>query len=131
MVMMEKEVALEVAQGPVKRRCLLVNRDRRGEEKNKAGGRKSDACGARMRRSRLKAQTPRTRSKQQRESTVGVRGGTGRGEEGWTTRARITKGRSKWVVEGEGGKKRSEVARAKDAISVGKVRFSLGQGLSS
>jgi hypothetical protein len=60
-----------------------------------------------MGRSRVKAQTPRTRSNQWRESK-GVHRGTGRGEEGSTTRARITKGSSKRVVEGEGGKKEEE-----------------------
>jgi hypothetical protein len=37
--MMEEEVALEVAQDPVKRMsasCMLVYKDRRGEGKNKA-----------------------------------------------------------------------------------------------
>jgi hypothetical protein len=62
-----------------------------------------------MRRSRVKAQAPRTHSKEWRESMVGVHRRTGgRGEEGWTTRARIKKGSKKRVVEGEGGKKKEE-----------------------
>ncbi|KAF8200590.1 hypothetical protein K438DRAFT_2110792 [Mycena galopus ATCC 62051] len=87
--------------------CMLVSRDRRGEEKNKVGWGWVDGRvvrGAQMRRSRVKAQAPRTRSKQWRESTVAC--AEEQGEEGRKTRARITKGSSKRVVEGKVAKRK-------------------------
>jgi hypothetical protein len=66
------------------------------------GERNSGACGAQMRRSGLKAQAPKRRSQQWREGTVNMREAQmGRGEEGWTTRARIKKGSARRVVERE------------------------------
>ncbi|KAJ7351613.1 hypothetical protein DFH08DRAFT_806329 [Mycena albidolilacea] len=70
LVMMEEEVALEVAQDPTE------EERERARRSGGAGGRKGDACGAQTRRSGAKA-APRTRSRRWRESTVGVRRGTG------------------------------------------------------
>ncbi|KAJ7836413.1 hypothetical protein B0H13DRAFT_1913080 [Mycena leptocephala] len=129
-VVTEEEVALAVVEGRFTRKERPTagwgSQRESKEKKNRGkelggvgmGGRKSGACGAQMRRSRVKAQAPRTRSKQWRESTVGVRRGTGgRGEDGWTTRVKITKeARSGWWRGKVARRKRSKVARTKDAM---------------